>query len=221
MALRHADGATPLSATDLEAVKDAPSMTVSELKQTDAYKQSFTVKSAEAIAIFALLPPPPSEATKSAPKSPLQRWLARTVAEVEGWVGRIAWATTMFPYGLPVPIRALAWMAGLRSAAVQGDDSPIMSKDCTYHDLQVMCVAKHLQGTGVGSAVMQEVYAHARANGVQGMKGLCQSEQTRRFYEKSGFKSDLIIEHARGWRGPGTVRKHWLIAWTASDHALQ
>lgn len=175
-----------------------------------ARSQPLNVGPAEVVAIYSLIPP-------SAPTTQRQGLPSNTILRVRhkltAWIRRLAWMLPLVRYGLLVPLRASWWMSHLIEAVEIGERLPLCKPE--FHDLQTMCVARHLQGQGMGSAVMAMVQEQARdIPGFQGMKGLCQSEATRRFYEKQGFQTVPVLSHAYGWRGTGSLRTHWLVAWS-------
>jgi ribosomal protein S18 acetylase RimI-like enzyme len=209
VALTSATGEA-LSEAQLDAVRQTPAGTPEELAQQDAYSTPLTVGPAKVLALFAIVPHAPS-----AKRAGLAGWLVNRWAATWGWLQRVLWASSMFEYGWSVPVKVLVWMGSLRDAAEKCDRTGLCRPG--FADLQVMCVALSLQGQGVGTAVMREAFGVAQELQVAGLKGLCQNDQTRRFYEKCGFRTAEVIAHARDWRGPGTVRQHYLVAWDAEQ----
>ena len=54
-----------------------------------------------------------------------------------------------------------------------------------------------------------------RAGQICGLIGLCQSEQTRRFYEKIGFETEEVYRYRRN--AAGDMRSHWLVTWRSGN----
>ena len=208
-----------LSDEQLSTLRSLPAPSLAELAQQDAFAHSMTAGPAEAVAIVALNPPSPQ--TPEAPvkhvtgaQAPLQprSFLRRRWQEVKPVIDRLRWVMTMFKYGWRVPVLVFLWMTCLVRASGNAAKSGVHGP--RDHDLQVLTVAEHLQGQGIGKAVLHEVKGMADDLNIRGLKGLCQSEATDQFYRRCGFRSAVVMEHAHGWRCRGSVRKHWLVAWS-------
>jgi GNAT superfamily N-acetyltransferase len=213
VALRAASGGD-LSEQDiiqLSQAEEAPRS--STALQDDAYATSLTFGPAEVVAVYALIPPANPHAFAVS-----QGLLARWTTEAKKWIYLIGWALPMLQWGLGVPFLLLASIFRIKIALHQSTKTPIYN--AAYHDLHTMCVAKHLQGKGIGSAVMKQIMHEAvHEQEAVGLKGLCQSERTRDFYEKQGFRAVEVHAYARGWRGCSTMRRHYFVAWGA-DRAM-
>jgi GNAT superfamily N-acetyltransferase len=168
----------------------------------------------QVVAIFTLLPPQSKLQVRAAPLPLWQKWATWVGGLVQTVVGRLkSWSCVR--WGWTVPLRMNHWIQCLRCALDVAKATDIYSS--RQHDLQTMCVAKHLQGQGVGSLVLKKIQAELEhMDGAVGMQGLCQSESTRNFYVKSGFQAREVFTHTTALSKPGTLRKHWFIAWGAS-----
>lgn len=168
--------------------------------------------SLEAVAIFTLLPPK-SKTKGSEPKLPIWQRLVRRGRELlQTWVSRVTTWVTAIRWGWTVPLKMSFWVQSLIRAVEVSRTTDLY--DAEQHDLQTMCVAKHLQGEGLGSAIMNKIQADlAKIQGAVGIRGLCQSESTRNFYAKSGFQAREVLTHTQALSKPGTLRKHYFVAW--------
>ena len=200
------DRSAALSEQDLRALEAMPASCDAS---GSPRAHPLAIGAAEVVAIYSLMPPAPPP-----PKAGQARDVIASVRrKLKAWSHRLAWLLPLARFGPLVPLRALWWMSDLIRAVEAGDRLPI--QNAGFHNLQTMCVAKHLQGQGVGTAVIAMAQEQARGiAGFKGMKGLCQSEQTRRFYERQGFQTVAVLSHAHGWRAPGSIRTHWLVAWS-------
>lgn len=190
---------------ELVRLKATSAPPLKELAHEDAFSASLTASGADVVGIFAILPSSPSAAPPHA-WTTVRAWLAK----LREWMLRLVWAASMLRFGWRTPVLALVWMAGLRAAAAKVSGAAVSRG---YDHLQVMCVAKAFQGRGLGTRMMQEVFRIAREKGVEGLAGLCQSEQTQRFYGKCGFLCAEVLQHAHGWRGPGSARSEYHVTW--------
>jgi GNAT superfamily N-acetyltransferase len=158
----------------------------------------------QVVAMYALIPPT-SPKVQGGP-------LIQGYQMVRSWLTRLLWVVPLVKYGLSVPFWSLLWMWELTMAGDRCKSSRIY--DHRFHDLQVMCVARALQGQGVGTAVMRLIQDELKqTEEMYGMKGLCQSKETQAFYMKQGFKADAVYTHEYGQMKNGNARTHWLVAW--------
>lgn len=165
----------------------------------------------EVVAIFTLLPPKSQSLGSGAGLSVWQR-VARWVRGLKhAVITRLAsWST--FRWGWTVPFRMSLWIQSLVRALDIARTVDVYSPE--QHDLQTMCVAKHLQGQGLGSVIVKKIQTElADTDGAVGMQGLCQSEATKNFYVKSGFQAREVYTHSPALSQPGMLRKHWFVAW--------
>lgn len=103
-------------------------------------------------------------------------------------------------WGLFVPTRIIQWLRTFGTATPAILNSNIYDSD--QYVLESMCVAKHLRGQGVGKAIISQIQGNIKQEEVLGMRGICQSEGTKCFYEKCGFRSDevLSVPCSTSWR---------------------
>jgi GNAT superfamily N-acetyltransferase len=158
----------------------------------------------EVVAMYALIPP---ASPAAAPKPSFQRYqLLRSM------LMRLIWVLPLIRYGLLVPFWSFLWMLELMTASGRCQRSKVF--DHKFHDLQVMCVAKDLQGQGIGAAVIRLIQDELKqSKEMYGLKGLCQSEETRKFYVKQGFQADAVYSHEYSRKPDGNKRTHWLVTW--------
>ena len=215
VALRPKAGTTAqLSDDQLGAVRSLPAPSLTELAQQDAYAHSLDVGPAEAVAIVALSPPSPPvlEAPVKQvtgvqallqPRSWL-RWLWKKAASA---LDSLRWVAMLLKYGWRGPVRVSIYLNSLGSISSNAAKSGLHAP--SDHLVQVLTVAKHLQGKGIGTAVVQEVKGMADDLNIRGLKGFCQSEATDRFYRHCGFRSAVVLEHAHNWRYRGASTGLW------------
>ena len=211
-------GRQPSDEAQLRCIQDEPCASLQDVMLQDAYSASLTVAGAEVYGVFAILPPKPKEPKQNGLSAELGlpgSWLVGLWRNMQRFLARMQWAHSLTQFGVLAPLRMQLWMAKLDQAADKSRMTGICSPD--YHDIQIMCVAKHLQGQGLGAAVMEEAFKVARELGAVGLKGICQSNGTRSFYEKCGFRSAMLLQHAHNWRHKGSVRTEWLVAWRNED----
>lgn len=192
---------------ELEKLRTAPE----PCWQGNPLECSLNLGMLQVVAIFTLLPPK-SQSPGGEPDLPLLQRLGRWIFGLMHTVStRLAsWST--FRWGWTVPFRMSLWIQSLGQALEIARTVDVYSGD--QHDLQTMCVAKHLQGQGVGSFVVKKIQAElAETDGAVGMQGLCQSEKTKNFYVKSGFQAREVYTHSQALSQPGMLRKHWFVAW--------
>lgn len=194
-------------AQELERLRAAPA----PKQRGDPLEHCLNLGVLEVVAIFTLLPPK-SKALGSEPELPLWQRLTRWVRGLvqTAFARLVSWSTIR--WGFTVPFRMSLWIQSLVRALEVGHTTDIYSAD--QHDLQTMCVAKHLQGQGLGSVVLKKLQEElANTEEAVGMQGLCQSESTKNFYVKTGFQAREVFTHSQALSQPGTLRKHWFVAW--------
>lgn len=167
----------------------------------------------QVVAIFTLLPP--SSQREKQGLSLLQRFRRWRRAVVHSAVTKLRnWSTIR--WGRTMPWRMSQWINHLVYALEVGHTTDIY--DPNQHDLQTMCVARHLQGQGVGTIVLKKIQSDlASTEGAVGIQGLCQSESTKTFYEKTGFQTREVWTNPPELSRPGTLRKHWFVGWNVED----
>lgn len=203
--LRPQDGVSDHAVPDhLEQLRSLPTPS----QPADPLDNQLKLGALEVVAIYAIFPP----VSGASSQSERQSLLARIVKRVRMIVHKITQQLSWIRWGFEVPFRMSAWMHHLIQALEVARTTSIY--DAAQHGLQTMCVAKGLQGKGVGSAVMRKLQVEvAEMEGAVGIQGLCQSESTRDFYVKAGFQAVQVYTHPPYMSAPGTVRKHYFVAW--------
>jgi GNAT superfamily N-acetyltransferase len=194
------NGSGPPSMSELDAFR----VLQPTPKHSSSHSEPLKLGAIEVVAMYAIVPPaPPAVSTKPS----FQRYQM-----LRSMLMRLIWVVPLIRYGLTVPFWAFLWMFELVTAAERCRRSKVFNHK--FHDLQVMCVAKDLQGQGIGTAVMRLIQDELKqSKDMCGLKGLCQSEETREFYVKQGFQADAVYSHAYSRKPDGNLRTHWLVTW--------
>lgn len=182
---------------------------------SDIYQEPLKLGPFEVVAIYALTPPEPGDKAEEI-NSARQAW-RQTVMSARKWVttiiSRFMLYSQLVHYGLTPILKMNSWVGSLNTAVHLGTFVDIENR-WMYH-LQTMCVAKERQRQGMGAAVIRLAKREILHNQISGMKGYCQSDGTRAFYERQGFVSrDVFTNPPSDLLVPG-IRKHFLVVWDA------
>lgn len=207
-------GASPLSEDRLAPLRCDATVARALFLDGDAYQMPLEMAGVEAVAIFALLPPPDGPPEALAGPGLLARAAAagsRMAGAVRNMLRRAALLVPMLRWGPLVPLWAWLWLQHLGTAVARVEQSPL--RDASFHNLQALCVAKHLRGQGIGTRVVRLLQEHAAAAGVPGICGLTHSESTAAFYSKVGFAAATLHTSPRYQAPAKGPRPHILVSW--------
>lgn len=151
----------------------------------------------EVVGIYTLKPPAQDKQNTDgdAPQKPPTLW-ERFKQTASGIMIRVYFRLFCYScvrWGFSVPSMMFSWMGNIHSMSPHITASEIY--DPKQWGLETMCIANALQGQGVGRAVVKHMQAELSKSRAPGMHGLCQSEHTKEFYVKCGFKGREVFTH--------------------------
>lgn len=205
----------PLQAGELRAELAALGSRPADVDYRNIYDQPLELGALEVVAIFALLPPQDNKnqkLTNSAMQALVRKVTSAQAALRDMW-RRFLLFTQMAHYGWSAVTKMNSWIQSLRSASQVSELTDVY--DSSMHDLQTLSVAVDKKRQGLGSSVMQLAKHEILQEQGSGMRGLCQSDATRLFYEKQGFASRDVFTHPLSDLLHTRIRKHFLVSWNA------
>lgn len=205
----------PLQANELRAELAALDSRPGDVDYRNIYDQPLQFGAFEVVAIYTLLPPEDKRKQKRI-KSAMQALVHKVTSaqeEITHILRRLLLFAQMTHYGWSVLRKMNSWIQSLRAASQVSELTDVY--DSSMHDLQTMCVAVNKKRQGLGSSVMQLAKHEVVQEQGSGMRGLCQSDATRLFYEKQGFSSRDVFTHPLSDMLHPRIRKHFLVSWNA------